>query len=128
MKRIVFLFLSFGILVTACRVPSEPEGELEIINRLETIDTGGECLDLDVADSLMVVAANYNGFQIFNLFDSNGNLNPLKTFQGTDMAPNLGDDRIEKVFISKEKDFMVLFDKYDKIYLLKTQQLTFNQK
>ena len=44
-------------------------GEIKIIKRLNTIDTGGNCLDLDVnmMDSILVAAANYNGFFIYNI-------------------------------------------------------------
>ena len=51
-------------------MPADPLGEIKIIKRLDTIDTGGNCLDLDVdiEDSILVVAANYNGFMIYNIF------------------------------------------------------------
>ena len=116
MKKITVIMISYILIVISCRIPSEPLGELKIVKRLDTINTGGDCLDLDVSDSLLIAAANHNGFLLYNIYDSNGELNPYEIFHGTDMAPNLGDDRIEKVLLSENHDFMVLFDKYDKIY------------
>ncbi len=115
------IILCVLICINSCRMPADPLGEIKIIKRLDTIDTGGDCLDLDVnmIDSILVVAANYNGFIIYDIFDSNNELNPIKTFHVTDMAPDLGDNRIAGVRLSKEHDFMVLFDQYDKIYLAK---------
>jgi hypothetical protein len=102
-------------------MPADPQGEIKIIKRFDSLDTGGNCLDLDanMTDSILVVAANYNGFIIYDIFDSNNELNPIETFHGTDMAPDLGDDRIAKIILSEKYNFMVLFDQYDKIYLAK---------
>ena len=102
-------------------MPADPVGKIKIIKRLDTIDTGGNCLDLDMnmIDSILVAAANYNGFIIYNIFDSNKEVNPSEVFHGTDMAPDLGDDRIAKVILSKTNNLMVLFDQYDKIYFAK---------
>ena len=109
------------ICAKSCRMPANPQGEIKIIKRLDTIDTGGNCLDLDVnmTDSILVVAANYNGFIIYDIFDSNVELNPSEIFHGTDMAPDLGDDRIAKVMLSTMNDLMVVLDQYNKIYFAK---------
>ena len=117
MKAKILYLMSIIIILTSCRAPSDPEGKLNIVQRLETIDTGGECVDLDVSDSLLVVAANYNGFIIYNIYDSSNGLNPTAILRGIDMAPDLGDDKIEKVFISDTKDLIVMLDKFDKIYI-----------
>ena len=47
-------------------MPSNPLGELKVSKRLETINTGGDCLDIDVdiSDSVLVAAANYAGYYI----------------------------------------------------------------
>ncbi len=71
--KITFLIFTLFFL-TSCRVPSDPEGKLNIVHRLETIDTGGECVDVDISDSLLVAAVNYNGFQLYQLKSQNGNL------------------------------------------------------
>ena len=128
MKNKLLIIVGVLICINSCRMPADPLGEIKIIKRLDTIDTGGNCLDLDVnmTDSILVVAANYNGFIIYDIFDSNNELNPIETFHGTDMAPDLGDDRIAGVRLSKEHDFMVLFDQYDKIYLAKSKKTNLN--
>ena len=104
MKNYSLLLLGLIFVINTCRMPLEPLGEVIIIKHLDTINTGGNCLDLDMnmIDSILIVAANYNGFIIYNIFDSNGVLNPYEIFHGTDMAPDLGDDRIAKVMLSKK--------------------------
>ena len=98
-------------------MPADPLGEIKIIKRLDTIDTGGNCLDIDVSDSILVAAANYNGFIIFNLYDSSGNFNPKQQYHGSDLDPNTFDNQISKVMISDSLSVIVLMDKYDKIYV-----------
>ena len=41
-------------------------GEIKILNRIDVIDTGGDCLDVgvDIEDGVVVAAANYNGYFI----------------------------------------------------------------
>ena len=117
MKFNLILFAGFLLLATTCRLPSDPIGEIKIIKRLDTINTGGDCLDLDVNDSILVAAANFNGFFIYQLYDSSNKLNPQEIFHGYDMDPNIADNQIEKVILSKSQDIMVLLDRYDKIYV-----------
>ncbi len=93
-------------------MPADPLGEIKIIKRLDTIDTGGNCLDIDVSDSILVAAANYNGFIIFNLYDSSGNFNPKQKYHGSDLDPNTANDQISKVEISDSLAVMVLMDMY----------------
>ena len=104
-------------MATTCRLPSDPIGKIKIIKRLDTINTGGDCLDLDVNDSILVAAANFNGFFIYQLYDSSNKLNPKEVFHGYDLDPNIADNQIEKVILSKSQDIMVLLDRYDKIYV-----------
>jgi len=117
MKFNLILFAGFLLLATTCRLPSDPIGEIKIIKRLDTINTGGNCLDLDVNDSTLVAAANFNGFFVYQLYDSSNKLNPKEVFHGYDLDPNIADNQIEKVILSKSQDIMVLLDQYDKIYV-----------
>ncbi len=98
-------------------MPADPLGEIKIIKRLDTIDTGGNCLDIDVSDSILVAAANYNGFIIFNLYDSSGNFNPKQKYHGSDLDPNTANDQISKVVISDSLSVIVLMDMYHRIYV-----------
>ena len=70
MKNKFFILVGILICINSCRMPEDPLGEIKIIKRLDTIDTGGNCLDLDVnmMDSILVAAANYNGFIIYDIF------------------------------------------------------------
>ena len=70
MKFNLILFAGFLLLATTCRMPSDPIGDIKIIKRLETINTGGYCPDLDINDSILVAAANFNGFIVYQLYDS----------------------------------------------------------
>ena len=98
-------------------MPADPLGEIKIIKRWDTINTIGQCLDLDVNDSILVAAVNFDGFTIFNLYDSSGNFNPKQKYHGSDLDPNTSDNQISKVIISGSLSVIVLMDKYDKIYV-----------
>ena len=69
MKNILVILIGIVICINSCRLPADPLGEITIITRLDTINTGGDCLDLDVdmdiEDSVLVAAANYNGYFIY---------------------------------------------------------------
>ena len=60
-------------------MPADPLGEIKIIKRLDTIDTGGNCLDLDVdiIDNVLVAAANYNGYFIYKINYNNNTIDSL---------------------------------------------------
>ena len=115
MKNVLLIVIV--ICINSCRMPVDPLGEIKIIKRLDTIDTGGNCLDIDVSDSLLVAAANYNGFIIFNLYDSSGNFNPKQKYHGSDLDPNTANDQISKVVISDSLSVIVLMDMYHRIYI-----------
>lgn len=51
------------VLLSSCRTPSDPVGV--ITENQITIDTGGYCRDIDANDSLIVVAADENGYQTY---------------------------------------------------------------
>ena len=48
MKNKIIIIIGILFCINSCRLPSSPLGEIKIIKRLETIDTGGDCLDIDV--------------------------------------------------------------------------------
>ncbi|MDP6853460.1 MAG: hypothetical protein QF472_05870 [Candidatus Marinimicrobia bacterium] len=113
-KITLLIFTLFFL--TSCRVPSDPEGKLNIVHRLETIDTGGECVDVDISDSLLVAAVNYNGFQLYQLKSQNGNLEYDEISSSQNFAFSLGDDQIEGALLSVEDSILILMDEEDYIY------------
>jgi len=98
-------------------MPADPLGEIKIIKRWDTINTIGKCLDLDVKDSILVAATNFDGFLIFNLYDSSGNYDPKQRYHGSDLDPTTANDQISKVVISDSLSVIVIMDKYHKIYV-----------
>jgi len=105
-------------------MPADPLGEIKIIKRLETIDTGGNCLDLDVdiIDSVLVAAANYNGYFIYKINSVEGEISDIseqKHVVGNEMDTNLGDNRAQSVILSKEHNIAFVMDQYDHIWLYK---------
>ena len=69
MKNKLLIIVGVLICINSCRMPSNPLGEIKIIKRLDTIDTGGNCRDLDVdnEDNILVAAANYNGYFVYKI-------------------------------------------------------------
>jgi len=67
MKKMLFIKVLFTSILlfwmTACRTPADPAG---VTTKARfTIDTGGFCRDLAVNDSLIVAAADENGYQTY---------------------------------------------------------------
>ena len=108
--------ISIIIITAGCRVPSDPNGKLHIVQRLETIETGGECVDLDISGDLLVAAVNYNGFKLYKLNTSNGNVIYEEVSSSQGFAINLGDDQIEGAIVSAEDSILILMDEEDYLY------------
>jgi len=105
-------------------MPSDPAGGISIVKRLETINTGGNCLDLDVdiIDNILVAAANYNGYFMYkiNLIDGIvSDISEQKHVAADAMDTNLGDNRAQSVILSKEHNIAFVMDQYDHIWLYK---------
>ena len=67
MKNKFLILVGVLICINSCRMPSNPLGEIKIIKRLDTIDTGGNCRDLAIDGDILVAAANYNGYFIYKI-------------------------------------------------------------
>ena len=98
-------------------MPADPLGEIKIIKRLDTIDTGGNCLDLDVdiIDNVLVAVANYNGYFIYKINYNNNTIDSLieSVHLGPDdLDADLGDNKIESIVLSKENDIAFDFKNY----------------
>ena len=112
-NKITFLFLF--IMFFSCRKPIDPilnEDQLSF-HHWGTFDVGGDCLDLDISDSVLVAAANYNGFFVFSVDAQNQSLDTL--YHGTDLDPTAGDNRVELILYSSMHDLVFAVDRYDKI-------------
>ncbi len=117
MENKFLILVGVLICINSCRMPSNPLGEIKIIKQWDTINTIGQCLDLDVNDSILVAAVNFDGFKIFNLYDSSGNFTPKQKYHGSNLDPNVADEQINKVVISDSLSVIILMDKYHKIYV-----------
>ena len=105
MKFNLILFAGFLFLISTCRMPSDPIGEINILKRLNTINTGGDCLDLDIDldDSVIVAAANYNGFKLYDIQFTGNLISELierTHITSFEMDKNIGDNRAQIVKIA----------------------------
>ena len=124
MKNKLLIIVGVLICLNSCRMPSNSLGEIKIIKRLDTMDTGGNCLDLDVdiEDSILVAAANYNGYFIYKISYLNGlvlDISKQKHVAADEMDTDLGDNRAQSVILSKNHDIAFIMDQYDHIWLYK---------
>ena len=122
MKNVLLIVIV--ICIDNCRMPADPLGEIKIIKRLDIIDTGGNCLDLDVdiIDNVLVAAANYNGYFIYKINSIEGKISDIseqKHVGANEMDTNLGDNRAQSVILSKEHNIAFVMDQYDHIWLYK---------
>ena len=118
----VNISLISGLIFYSCMNPSEPvASRLQLIT---TIKTGGKCRDIDFNDSLMIAAADTNGFQGYTYSFSNEGI-----FDYAYEFSNSGSDLNEsftanKIIISKNRKFFLLMDKNDGLYA--SQHLSIN--
>ena len=84
-------------------------------------DTVGESLDVGITENKLVVAANYNGFTVYDI--NRNSLNNIVSidsiFNESDMASDMGDNRAQNISISKNHDIAFITDVYDRIWLYK---------
>lgn len=108
-KFIILSFILAGISIYSCISPSEPEGIKS--KHLVTIDTGGYCRDIDIKDSLLVAAADENGYQVYKFaFESYDNLNYQNLFGGNYLNDDSLTDKVESVLISTRHNFFLMLD------------------
>ena len=116
MRNQFIIIMSILFSIYGCRMPADPEG-LSVVKYIGPINTFGDCLDLDVNDSIIVAATNFNGFMIFDIYDSLGRFNPQKKYKGSDFDPSVANNQISKIRISEAPPSIVMMDKYDRIYV-----------
>ena len=123
MKNKIIIIIGILISINSCRMPSDPLGEIKIIKQLDTINTGGNCLDLDVdmdEDSVLVAASNYNGFMIYDIQYNGSMISKIKErihISSYDMDSNIGDNRAQNVVIAPISNQAFILDKEDHIWL-----------
>ena len=124
MKNKVLIVVGVLICINSCRMPSNPLGEINIIKRLETINTEGNCLDLDVdiegGQGLLIAAANYNGVFIYDIqSDDNGIVSEIEKepihIEPDEMDSNIGDNRAQHVILSKTNKIAFILDEYEAV-------------
>jgi len=117
--KFILILISIGGVFLSCRRPADPIIEEHPLTYFQwgTFDTGGECLDLEVLDSVVVAAANYNGFFVLSIDEQDQSLNTV--YHGVDLDPTVGDNRAERIAISKKHGIVFVLDKYDKIWMHK---------
>ena len=115
MYKIKLLFpLIFGLMIYSCMSPTDPEG---ISSQLEaTINTGGYCLNLDYNDSLLIAAADENGYQIYTYQISSDGLFTFAFQLGNTELSSGEYFRANNVLISKMRNYFLLMDKNDGLY------------
>ena len=116
-----FLYLIIMCLFSACIEPNDPISENDIVDLVIYQDTYGEALDVDLTDNAMIVAANYQGFIVYDLVrNSQNNITGIDSiYNDFDMASDMGDNRAQQVTISDNHEIAFITDIYDRIWLYK---------
>tara|TARA_B100001142_G_scaffold56927_1_gene55670 strand:+ start:691 stop:1929 length:1239 start_codon:yes stop_codon:yes gene_type:complete len=116
-----FLYLIIICLFSACIEPNDPISENDIVDLVVYQNTYGEALDIDLTDEVMIVAANYQGFIVYDL-DRNSQNNIIaidSIYNDFDMASDMGDNRAQQVAISSNHEIAFITDIYDRIWIYK---------
>ena len=114
-----FIYLIIVCLFSACIEPNDPISENDIVDLVVYQDTYGEALDVDLTDEKMIVAANYQGFIVYDLErNSEGHIISIDSvYNNSDMDPDMGDNRAQEVVISQNHNMAFIVDMYDQIWL-----------
>ena len=123
MKHILVILIGIVICINSCRLPADPLGDITIITRLDTINTGGDCLDLDVdmvdenmnpGDSILVAAANSNGYLFYKINSIDGIISGLTEqnhHSNQEMDTENGSDEAHSVILSTSHNIAFVMDK-----------------
>ena len=93
-----FIFYIIFLFLLSCTKPTDPLTGEEVVDFVMHLNTYGEAMDVDLTDSIMVVAANYQGFIVYDIVrDVQGNIENIDSiFNGSDMDEHMGDNRAQK--------------------------------
>ena len=119
-----FIYLIIICLFSACIEPNDPISEDDIVDLVVYQDTYGEALDVDLTDDVMIVAANYQGFIVYDLDrNSQNNITGIDSiYNESDMASDMGDNRAQQVTISDNHEIAFITDIYDRIWIYKFEE------
>ena len=119
--KIYILLISLFFFACIEQVDSEQNNIAQLV---KYIDTYGEAMDLDLTDTHMVVAANYQGFIVYDIIRDNlGNVSDLDSvFNDSILDDSMGDNRAQEVVISKNHNIAFITDIYDRIWLYKLDE------
>jgi hypothetical protein len=117
MKLYIFI-LSF--LLFACIDQLERESN-SVADLVTHIDTYGEAMDADLTESSMVVAANYQGFIVYDVNRNDlGNITSVDSiYNNSNMDDTMGDNRAQEVIVSQNHNIAFITDIYDRVWLYK---------
>ncbi len=120
----LFLYLIIICLFSACNEPNNPQDNGNFVDLVVYQNTYGEALDADLTNEQMVVAANYQGFIVYNLNrNSENNIIGIDSiYNESDMASDMGDNRAQQVTISDNHKIAFITDIYDRIWLYKFEE------
>lgn len=120
-KRIFILFLTI-FTFQQCHSPVKPitEETLEY-SLINSFNTNGYALDVDIANDLIVLAANYDGTYLLDLIrDEDGNITSINEREHLlDWEASIGEEKSNKVIISENFGIVFILDMNDRIYLYK---------
>ena len=120
-KQIFILFLTI-FTFQQCHSPVKPitEETLEY-SLINSFNTNGYALDVDIANDLIVLAANYDGTYLLDLIrDENGNITSINEREHLlDWEASIGEEKSNKVIISENFGIVFILDMNDRIYLYK---------
>jgi len=131
MKNKFLILVGVLICINSCRMPVDPLGEIKIIKRV-SINTIDNCRDIavDMDDSILVAAANYAGYFIYDINYEDETISGLTEsfYKSSDkMDETLGDNQAEAVELSTENNIAFILDKYENIWLYKYGDAEQNQ-
>ncbi len=118
-----FYILVISLFFFSCieQVDSEQNNVAQLV---QYINTYGEAMDLDLTNDHMVVAANYQGFIVYELTrDSYGSIVAIDSvYNDSVLDDSMGDNRAQEIVISKNHNIAFITDIYDRIWMHKLNQ------
>ena len=120
MKLYIFIL---SVLLFSCIEQVDSENN-DVVELVYYTDTHGEAMGSDITESSMVVAANYQGFIVYDITRDNvGNITLVDSiYNDSILDDSMGDNRAQEVIISQSHDIAFITDIYDRIWLHKLDE------